>query len=115
MKGLTKHILSIISDIMFEIRRTNIFATWLDGLRDDVAVARIANRLKRMEAGHFGDVAPVGDGVSEMRVHHGPGYRVYFVQRKRVVIILLCGGDKSSQARDIQKAKQLANEVDDAH
>jgi putative addiction module killer protein len=98
---------------MFEIRCTNAFADWLDRLRDDVAVARIASRIKRMEAGHFGDVAPVGDGISEMRVHHGPGYRVYFVQRKRVVIILLCGVDKSSQARDIQKAKQMALEVDD--
>lgn len=110
---LTLSRMSGISDIMFEIRRTDIFATWLNGLRDDRAVAHIANRIKRMENGHFGDVAPVGEGVSEMRVHHGPGYRVYFIQHNHVIIILLCGGDKASQKRDIQKAKRLAQEVDD--
>ena len=81
---------------MIEVRRTNLFIAWLDGLADPRAVAKIAARAERMAAGNFGDVAPVGEGVSELRIHYGPGYRVYFVQRGAVVVILLCGGDKST-------------------
>jgi putative addiction module killer protein len=96
---------------MIEVRRTEVFAEWLDGLSDPRAVAKIAARAERMAAGNFGDVEPVGDGVSEMRIHYGPGYRVYFVQRGAVIVILLCGGDKSSQARDIKRAKAMAKEL----
>ena len=96
---------------MIEVRRTRRFITWLNALRDPRAVAKIAIRLKRLADGAFGDVAPVGEGVSELRIHYGPGYRVYFVQRGEVLILLLCGGDKSTQARDIAAAKRLAREV----
>ncbi len=96
---------------MFEVRRTERFIQWLDGLSDPRAVAKIAARAERLASGNFGDVQPVGEGVSELRIHYGPGYRVYFVQRGAVVVILLCGGDKSSQARDIRSAKALAKEV----
>jgi putative addiction module killer protein len=83
----------------------------LNVLRDARAVARIAIRIKRLADGNFGDVAPVGDGVSELRIHYGPGYRVYFVQRGEVLVILLCGGEKSTQSRDIAAAKALAKEI----
>ena len=96
---------------MFEVRRTERFIQWLDGLSDPRAVAKIAARAERLASGNFGDVQPVGEGVSELRIHYGPGYRVYFVQRGAVVVILLCGGDKSSQARDIRSAKALAKWV----
>ena len=96
---------------MFEVRRTERFIQWLDGLSDPRAVAKIAARAERLASGNFGDVQPVGEGVSELRIHYGPGYRVYFVQRGAVVVILLCGGDKSSQARDIRSAKAMAKEV----
>ena len=85
--------------------------SWLNALRDARAVAKVAVRIKRMADGNFGDVAPVGEGVSEMRIPYGPGYRVYFVQRGDVVVILLCGGDKSTQGRDIAAAKALAKEI----
>ena len=74
-------------------------------------MAKIAIRIKRLVDGNFGDVAPVGDGVSELRIHYGPGYRVYFVRRGEVVVILLCGGDKSTQARDIAVARDMAREI----
>ena len=74
-------------------------------------MAKIAIRIKRLADGNFGDVAPVGDGVSELRIHFGPGYRVYFVRRGEVVVILLCGGDKSTQARDIAVARDMAREI----
>ena len=96
---------------MFEVRRTERFIQWLDGLSDARAVAKIAARAERLAWGNFGDVQPVGEGVSELRIHYGPGYRVYFVQRGAVVVILLCGGDKSSQTRDIRSAKAMAKEV----
>lgn len=95
---------------MFEIIKSETFDKWLTGLRDQRAIARINARLRRVSLGNLGDVAPVGDGVSEMRIFYGPGYRLYFIQEGHTVIILLCGGDKSSQKRDIRKAKELAKE-----
>lgn len=96
---------------MIEVRRAERFIVWLNGLRDARAVAKIAIRIKRLADGNFGDVAPVGEGVSALRIHYGPGYRVYFVQRGEVVVILLCGGDKSTQARDIAMARDMAREI----
>ena len=96
---------------MIEVRQTAVFTNWLESLRDGVARVRIATRIRRMELGNFGDVKPVGEGVSELRITYGPGYRLYFVQQGREVVILLCGGDKSSQRRDIAAAKQMAKEV----
>ena len=96
---------------MIEVRRTDRFIAWLNALRDARAVAKIATRIKRLATGNFGDVASVGDGVSELRIHYGPGYRVYFVRRGEVLVILLCGGDKSTQDRDIAAAKTLAKEI----
>lgn len=93
---------------MAELIRSATFDRWLSGLRDRRAVARIAARLDRLSGGNPGDAQPVGDGVSELRINHGPGYRVYFIQRGPVLIILLCGGNKSSQDRDIKQAKALA-------
>lgn len=95
---------------MFELRQTAEFANWLKSLRDRAAVQRIAVRLARMQLGNLGDVTPIGEGVSEARIHYGPGYRLYFVRRGEVLIVLLCGGDKASQARDIERAKTLAKE-----
>ena len=97
---------------MIEIRETTPFSMWLRSLRDNRARARIAARVRRLAFGAFGDVQPVGEGVSELRLHFGPGYRVYFVQRGQVLIILLCGGDKSTQGRDIATAKKLAKETE---
>ena len=96
-----------------EIRKTEIFVDWLDNLRDSRAKARIIARLDRMEKGNFGDVRPVGGGVNELRINYGPGYRVYFVRRGPVVVILLCGGDKKTQYADIAKAKMLAGMLED--
>lgn len=98
---------------MFEIRQTEIFAKWLGGLADHGAVTRIAQRIVRLQSGLFGDVKPVGESVSELRIDYGPGYRVYFVQRGKVLIILLCGGSKRTQPRDISKAKSLAADLED--
>src|SRR5262245_45653375 len=94
-----------------EIRRTELFAGWLDGLRDLRARARVQARIERLASGSFGDVQPVGEGVSELRIHYGPGYRVYFKQRRRELIILLAGGDKSTQAKDIRIALRLARNL----
>ena len=93
---------------MTELRQTERFARWLDGLRDLRGRARIQARIERLAAGNPGDVAPVGEGVSEMRVDIGPGYRVYFTRRGRAVIVLLAGGDKRTQAADIREALRLA-------
>ena len=95
---------------MIELIRSGTFDTWLSGLRDRRAVARISARLDRLAAGNPGDVEPVGEGVSELRINYGPGYRVYFIQRGPVLVILLCGGDKSTQSKDIKRAKVLAAE-----
>ncbi|SMH43511.1 type II toxin-antitoxin system RelE/ParE family toxin [Mesorhizobium australicum] len=92
------------------IRRTTIFANWLAQLRDRSAKARISRRIERLRDGNPGDVRPVGEGVSELRIDHGPGYRIYFVQIGDTILVLLCGGDKDTQRRDIERAKQLARE-----
>ena len=96
---------------MVEIRKTERFASWLDGLRDLRGRARILARVERLATGHVGDVKNVGEGVSELRIDCGPGYRVYFTKQGRMVIILLAGGDKSSQKRDIKAAIQLAQNI----
>ena len=93
---------------MVELRKTDRFARWLDDLRDLRGRARIQARLERLGAGNPGDVAPVGEGVSELRIDIGPGYRVYFTRRGRALIILLAGGDKHTQANDIRTALRLA-------
>ncbi len=98
---------------MIEVRQTARFTVWLAGLRDRRARARILKRLDRARNGNLGDIAPVGEGVSEMRIFYGPGYRVYFVRREETLIVLLCGGDKSTQGADIAAAKELAKEIDD--
>ncbi|WP_334419327.1 MULTISPECIES: type II toxin-antitoxin system RelE/ParE family toxin [unclassified Bradyrhizobium] len=95
---------------MLELRQTETFRKWRLRLRDHRARAIIASRLDRLAQGHAGDAEPVGEGVSELRIHHGPGYRVYFQQRGNTIIVLLCGGDKSTQTKDIRTAKRLAAE-----
>ncbi|MCO4322132.1 type II toxin-antitoxin system RelE/ParE family toxin [Aliidiomarina quisquiliarum] len=97
---------------MIEIRTTAIFSKWFSSLKDRRAKARIQARIDRVEMGHFGDIEPVGDGISELRIFYGPGYRVYFVQKGSVVVILLSGGDKSSQQADIAKAKEIAKQLE---
>lgn len=96
---------------MIEIRKTEVFAQWLDGLRDIHARARVQARIERLAAGNPGDAKPVGEGVSELRIDYGPGYRVYFKKRGRKVVILLAGGDKSTQASDIKTALRLARNL----
>lgn len=98
---------------MIEVRKTAAFSTWMAGLRDRRARAKIAARVDRLAFGNPGDVEPVGEGVSELRIHYGPGYRVYFVRRGRTLIVLLRGGDKSTQAKDIRAAKILAAHLED--
>lgn len=97
---------------VIEIRETETFSDWLLALRDSQARARIAARVRRLAFGNPGDVKPVGEGISELRIHYGPGYRVYYVQRGAVLIVLLCGGDKSTQDKDIETAKRLAKETE---
>ncbi|MEB4590759.1 type II toxin-antitoxin system RelE/ParE family toxin [Candidatus Thiothrix sp. Deng01] len=94
---------------MIEIIQSEVFSNWLRGLKDRRARARIHARLDRMADGNFGDSEPIGDGLSEARIHYGPGYRLYFMRRGRALVVLLCGGDKSSQQRDIQRAKVVAD------
>ena len=96
---------------MIEVQQTEHFQSWLENLQDVRAIEKIAQRIVRLQSGLMGDVAPIGEGVSELRIHHGPGYRVYFVQRGKTLIILLCGGDKSTQGRDTHKAKRLAKDL----
>ena len=92
---------------MIEVRQTAVFRIWLSDLRDGVAVKAIKQRIVRIQAGLFGDAKSVGDGVFELRVDHGPGYRVYFARRGAVLVLLPCGGAKGGQARDIARAKEL--------
>lgn len=96
---------------MFEICKTQTFVQWLDELLDIQARARVLARIKRLEEGNAGDVKPVGEGVSEMRINHGPGYRVYFVRRRRQVIVLLAGGTKRTQSAGIRIALRLARNL----
>lgn len=96
---------------MVEVRTTEVFARWLKRLRDPQGKAAVLRRIARMEKGNAGDTKPVGNGVREMRIPAGPGYRVYYVQRGETAVVLLCAGDKSSQARDIDRAQALASEV----
>jgi putative addiction module killer protein len=96
---------------MIEVRQTGVFADWFAGLKDRQARARIAVRIRRLSLGNPGDLKPVGHGVSEMRIDYGPGYRVYFVRQGEAVVVLLCGGDKRHQNRDIARALALALEV----
>lgn len=98
---------------LIEIRETRTFEKWLYGLRDIVARRRILQRIARMESGLLGDVKALGGGLHEVRVDHGPGYRVYFTYRGQAIILLLCGGDKSGQARDIERARMLAVTMED--
>jgi putative addiction module killer protein len=97
---------------MYEIRRTETFSKWLDRLRDGGARARVLSRLTRVEAGNLGDHKPVGASVSELRIDYGPGYRVYFTKRGKTIIVLLVGGDKSSQDQDIKRAIQIAQDLE---
>ena len=96
------------SSHIIEVRQTPTFKVWFEKLADRRAIERIAQRLVRLEAGLLGDVKSIGGGVSELRVDYGPGYRVYFTQRGKLIVILLCGGDKGTQVRDIKTAKSLA-------
>jgi putative addiction module killer protein len=96
-----------------EIRQTDVFSDWFASLRDRQAKARIAIWIQRLALGNPGDVKPVGKGVSELRITYGPGYRVYFVQRGGALVVLLCGGDKGTQGADIEKAKELALQLED--
>jgi len=94
-----------------EVCKTEVFAIWLDGLRDIRARARILARVERLVAGNPGDAEPVGEGISELRINYGPGYRVYYKQQGRELVILLAGGDKGSQSRDINTALRLARNL----
>ena len=98
---------------MPSIFKTEAFDQWFVGLKDTKGRFRIQARIDRAEVGNFGDCEPVGEGVSEMRIHLGPGYRVYFAQRGAVLVLLLVGGDKSSQAKDIKAALKLNREIKD--
>ena len=96
---------------MLEIRKTETYAQWIDNLRDLQARARVQVRIERLAAGNSGDVKAVGEGVSELRIDYGPGYRVYLIKRGREVVILLTGGDKTTQAADIKTALRLARNL----
>lgn len=98
---------------VIKVRQTEVFSEWLRGLHNGRARRAIAARIDRLANGNPGDVKPVGHGVSELRIRFGPGYRVYFVQRGTVLILLLCGGDKSSQDADIAKAHAIAKELEE--
>jgi putative addiction module killer protein len=97
--------------MMIEVRQTEAYVRWIAGLNDDRARARIEVRIYRLSLGNPGDVKPVGEGVSEMRVDYGPGYRIYLTQRGKALVILLCGGDKRTQSKDIANAKALARQL----
>ena len=96
---------------MLEVRKTEVYAQWLDGLRDVRARARVLVRVERLAAGNPGDVRSVGEGVSELRIDYGPGYRVYFKKQGRMIVVLLVGGDKRTQSRDVRTALRLARNL----
>ena len=96
---------------IFEALTTDVFDRWLSALADQRAMAKIASRIERLASGNPGDVRPVGGGISELRIHYGPGYRVYYRQTGTTIVILLCGGDKASQARDIERAREIASNL----
>ena len=96
---------------MIEVRKTEVYARWLDSLRDARARARVLVRVERLAAGNPGDIRPVGEGVSELRIDYGPGYRVYFRKRGRMIVVLLAGGDKRTQSQDIETALRLARNL----
>lgn len=98
---------------IIEVRQTEEFAHWLASLRDGVAAKRIKQRIAWVQIGLFGDVKPVGEGLSELRIDHGPDYRIYFARRGDILVILRCGGDKGSQSRDIARAKAMAEQLED--
>ena len=96
---------------MIEIRQTEVYEQWFDSVRDRQARVRIDTRIRRLSLGNPGDVTPVGEGVSELRIDYGPGYRVYFMQRGHALVVLLAGGDKRTQDRDIRTALEMAREL----
>ena len=96
---------------MIDVRKTEEFDDWLSALKDYKAVAKIAARVERLALGNPGDVKPVGEGISEMRIPYGPGYRVYYTQTRKEVVLLLCGGDRATQDKDIKRAKEIAAEL----
>jgi putative addiction module killer protein len=96
---------------VFEVQKTVEFDNWLTALRDQRAVAKIVSRIERLGLGNAGDVKPVGEGISEMRLSFGPGYRIYYKQTGKTIVLILCGGDKSSQDDDIKRAKQIAAQL----
>jgi putative addiction module killer protein len=96
---------------MYEIGFTDIFDQWLDKLKDGVARAKITARIDRLRGGNFGDVKPVGEGISELRIHYGPGYRIYFTRRGKKIVLVLYGGSKKTQIKDIKLAKKLAQQI----
>jgi len=98
---------------VIEVHQTDEFRAWIHNLRDDKAVTRIAARIRRLEQGNPGDAKSLGSGLLEMRVNYGPGYRVYYVRRGAVIVVLLCGGDKRTQQRDIKRAQALAAELEE--
>ena len=98
---------------MFTVLVTEAYSDWLDSIRDRTTRRRLATRIRKVELGNLGDVKPVGDGVMEMREHFGPGWRMYYIQRGTTVILMLGGGDKDTQVRDIAAAKKLAEALED--
>lgn len=96
---------------MIEVRQSEVFASWLEDLKDERARAKVLVRIRRLSLGNFGDVKPVGEGVSELRIDFGPGYRLYYVRRGKALVVLLCGGDKSTQVKDIEAAKAMAKQL----
>jgi putative addiction module killer protein len=107
-----RHFVYLITQ-MFEVRQTEIFASWLGGLTDIRAIARVDIRIRRLSLGNMGDAKSLGEGLSEMRIDYGPGYRLYFTRRGERIVILLCGGDKKRQSTDIVRARQLLKDLDD--
>src|ERR1700761_2435981 len=99
---------------MIEVRQTDLFVNWLRKLRDENARARIQIRIRRLSLGNFGDVKPIGDGVNELRIDYGPGYRVYLTRKGTELVLLLAGGNKKTQQKDIAKAKAIAKELSNA-